>query len=32
MMLASFFLPALAMSLVCLALIVVVYWLLKQGH
>ena len=32
MMIASFFLPALAMSLVCLTLIGVVYWLVRQGR
>jgi len=32
MMTASCFLPALWMSLACLATMVMVYWLLKQGY
>ena len=32
MMAVSCFLPALPMSLICLATIAVVYWLLKQGY
>ena len=29
---ASYFLPALPMTLACLALMFAVYWLLKQGY
>lgn len=29
---ASFFLPALWMSLVCIATILIVWWLLKEGY
>jgi hypothetical protein len=32
MMAVSFFLPALPMSLICLATMAIVYWLLKQGY
>jgi hypothetical protein len=32
MMTVSFFLPALPMSLICLAPMAIVYWLLKQGY
>ena len=32
MTMVSFFLPALPMSLACLAVMVLVYWLAKQGY
>ena len=32
MIAVSFFVPALPMSLICLAVMAVVYWLVKQGY